>query len=66
MTHLTVCYYHLTYEFQSESTLYICLNVEEPLALKRHDICLSGSIGIQTHNQLVCKRTLNRLAKLAK
>ena len=24
---LTVCSYHVTYAFQSESTLYICLNV---------------------------------------
>ena len=24
----TVCYYHVTYEFQSESTLYGCLNVK--------------------------------------
>ena len=27
MLHLTVCYYHVTYVFQSESTLYSCLNV---------------------------------------
>ena len=26
---LTLCYYHVTYEFQTESTLYICLNVKE-------------------------------------
>ena len=29
---LTVCSYHVTYAFQSESTLYICLNVKEPFA----------------------------------
>ena len=57
--HLTVSYYHLTYEFQSESTLYNCLNVKKLLAFNRHDICLSGSNGIQTHNQLVHKQTLN-------
>ena len=26
---LTVCYYHVTYMFQSESTPYSCLNVKE-------------------------------------
>ena len=30
--HLTVCSYHVTYAFQSESTLYSCLNVKELLA----------------------------------
>ena len=25
---LTVCFYHVTYAFQSESTLYSCLNVK--------------------------------------
>ena len=28
----TVCSYHVTYAFQSESTLYSCLNVKELLA----------------------------------
>ena len=28
----TVCYYHVTYTFQSESTLYSCVNVKELLA----------------------------------
>ena len=28
---LTICYYHVKYEFQSESTLYSCLNVKELL-----------------------------------
>ena len=31
-TQLTVCYYHVTYAFQGESTLYSCLNVKELLA----------------------------------
>ena len=35
---LTVCYYHVTYAFQSESTLYSCLNVKELLARNRRDI----------------------------
>ena len=35
---LTVCYYHVTYKFQSESTLYSCLTVMELLAQSRHHI----------------------------
>ena len=31
---MTVCYYHVTYAFQSESTLYSCLNVKELLAIE--------------------------------
>ena len=65
--HLTICYYHVTYVFQSESSLYSCLNVKELLARNRRDIwSLSNSNGIRTHNHLVRKRTLNHLAKLAK
>ena len=30
--HLTVCYYHVTYAFQSKPTEYSCLNVKELLA----------------------------------
>ena len=63
---LSVCYYHVTYAFQSESAFYSCLNVKEPLAQNRHDILsLSDSNWIRTRNHLVCKRTLNHLAKLA-
>ena len=36
--HLTVCSYHVTYAFQSESTLYSCLNVKELLAQSRREI----------------------------
>ena len=35
---LTVCSYHVTYAFQSESTLYSCLNVKELLARSRREI----------------------------
>ena len=53
--------------FESESTLYSCLNVEELLPRSRRDIWhLSDSNGIRTHNHLVRKRTLNHLAKLEK
>ena len=33
-----VCSYHVTYAFQSESTLYSCLNVKELLARNRREI----------------------------
>ena len=63
--HLTVCYYHLTYAFQSESTLYSCLNVKDILARSRHGIwSLSDFNWTRTHNHLVHKRALNHLAKL--
>ena len=32
---MTLCSYHVTYAFQSESTLYNCLNVKELLARSR-------------------------------
>ena len=35
-----LCYYHVTYQFQSESTIYSCLNVKELLARSRHHIFL--------------------------
>ena len=34
----SVCSYHVTYAFQSESTLYSCLNVKELLARSRREI----------------------------
>ena len=36
--YLIVCFYHVTYEFVSESTLYSCLNVKELLARSRRHI----------------------------
>ena len=47
---LTVYFYHVTYAFQNESTLYSCLNVKE----------------LRTHNHLVHQQILKHLAKLAK
>ena len=35
---VTVCSHHVTYAFQSESTLYSCLNVKELLARSRLEI----------------------------
>ena len=56
-----------TYAFQSESTLYNCLNVKELLTWNRRDIwSLSDSNGIRINNYLVHKWTLNHLAKLVK
>ena len=44
----------------------VCLNVKELLAQsRRHIWSLSDSNGIRTQNHLVCKQTLNHLAKLA-
>ena len=58
---LTVCCYHVTYHFQSESTLYSLPECQE----SRHHIwSLSDNNGIRTH--LFRKRSLDNLAKLAK
>ena len=63
----TVCSYHVTYTFQSESTLCSCLNVKELLAWNWREIwSLSDCNRTRTHNHLVCKWTLNHLAKAAK
>ena len=66
MVHLNDSY-HVTYAFQSESTLYSCLNAKGLLALSRREIwVLSDYNWTRTHNHLVDKRTLNHLAKPAK
>ena len=62
----TVCSYHITYTFQSESTLYSYLNVKELLAWSRCKIWSLGDCNwTRTQNHLVHKQTLNHLAKLA-
>ena len=64
---LTVCSYHVTYAFQSESTFYSCLNVKKLLARNRREIwSLSDCNWTRSHNHLVRKWTLNHLAKLAR
>ena len=64
---MSVCYYNATYAFQSEFTLYNCLNVKKILARNRRDIwSLSDKNRIQTHNHLARKRTLNHLVSFAK
>ena len=35
---VTACFYHAMYMFQSESTLYSCLNVKELLAQNRANL----------------------------
>ena len=65
--HLTVYSYHFTYVFQSEFTLYSCLNVKKLLSRSRRKVwSLSDCNGTRTHNYLVRKRTLNHLAKFTK
>ena len=55
---LTVCSYHVTYAFQSGSTLYSCLNVKELLAPNRHEIWkLSDCNWTRTQKHLVCDMT---------
>ena len=54
--------YHATYAFQSESTLYTCLNVRKLLARNRRNIrSLNDCNEIQTNNHFICKWTLNHL-----
>ena len=51
--HLTVCHYHVTYAFQSESALYSCLNVKELLARNMRDIwSLSDSNGFALYKEI--------------
>ena len=62
----TVCSCHVTYAFQSESTLYSCLNVKELLPRSRRKTwSLSDYNWTPTHNPLVHKWKLNHLTKLA-
>ena len=64
---LTVCSYHVTYAFQSESAYYSRLNVKEVLAANRRKIWnLSDCNKTRTPNHRFRKWTLNHLAKLAK
>ena len=44
---------YVAYAFQSESTLYTCLNVKEPIAWNRRDIwTLSDRNGTRHHSHL--------------
>ena len=67
MVHMTVCSFHVTYVFHTESWLYSCPNVKELLARIRREIwTLSDCNWTRSQNHLVRKRTLNYLAKLEK
>ena len=67
MVHLTESSYHVTYAFQSESILYVCLNVKELLARNSRNIrSLSDCNEIRTQNHLVHRQTRNNSAKLTK
>ena len=63
---LTVCSYHVTYSFQSKSTLCSCQDVKEILTQNWRNVwSLSDCNRTRTHNHLVCKWRLNhKLAKL--
>ena len=57
---VTVYSCHVTYAFQSESTIYSCLNVKNFLSPRRCQISrLSNCNWTCTQNHLVLKRTLN-------
>ena len=59
---VTVCSYHATYAFQSEFTLYSCLNVKEFFAQSRLEIwSLSDCNWTRTHNHLVHKDFLGKV-----
>ena len=67
MVHLFVCSCHVTGMFQSESTLFRCLNVKKLLTWSTREIwSLSECNWTWTHNHLVHKPTLNHLAKVPK
>ena len=63
--HLAVCSCHVTFPFQSDPTLYICLSVKELVTENSRDMwSLSEWYGTRIHNQLVGKLTLSHLSKL--
>ena len=58
ISRLTVCSCHVTYAFQSESTLYSCLNVKELLARSRREIWRLNDECI-SHISALCTRNLH-------
>ena len=59
--YVLVMFLSCSYAFQSESTLYSCLNVKELVSRNRREIwSLSGCNWTRTHKHLVRKRTLNQ------
>ena len=64
--HLLVCSFHVTYAFQSDSTLYNCLNIKELPPRRRRQIWRwSDCNWTRTQNYFVLKQTLNHLAIVA-
>ena len=62
--HLTVCSYHVTYAFQSESARYSCLYVKEILVGSRRIMWSLSDCNLPSiQNHLVPKRALNHLSK---
>ena len=53
---MTVCYYHVTYAFQSKSTTHGCLNIKQLLTRNMRNLwSLSNSNGIRTRNHFIDK-----------
>ena len=62
---IQLCFYRVTYAFQSESAPCSCLNVKELLARNSRDILnLSNCNGNWFQNHLVHKWTFNHLSRL--
>ena len=65
MVHLTVCSCHVTYAFQSESTLSSCLNVKELLARSRPAIWILWKLLVDLRNLIArLKTSLFKLLEL--
>ena len=66
-SNVPVCYYNVSYKFQSESTL---CNLPEcqgtPYSKQAAYVKFNDINGIRIHNYLIRKQTLNHLANLAK
>ena len=64
---LTVCSCHVTYAFQSNSTLYSCLSFKKLLVRSRREIWSLSDFNLtRTQNHFVRKRTLNHFTQLNK
>ena len=63
---MSVCSYHVTYAFQSESTLHSCLNVKELLAHSETRTWHDKNIQSNAPYRKVLTTQLNYLASLAK
>ena len=65
--HMTVLFFHVTYEFQVKSTIFSCVNVEHLVVRNTSEnLSLSKCNKSRTHNHLGPKQTLNHLIKVTK